>query len=113
MSKKLSNIESVTIPNSSKDLFHVYQMYTIKVRRRDDLMRYLIENGIMTKVYFPPVHRTKFYMAVLGYKNRLKVTEKVSKEVLTLPMYPTLTKDEINYIIDKIEVFIKGDNNGK
>ena len=50
MSKKLSNIESVTIQNSSKDFFHVYQMYTIRVRRRDDLMRYLRENGIMTKV---------------------------------------------------------------
>ena len=113
MSKKLSKIESVTIPNPSKDFFHVYQMYTIKVRRRDDLMRYLIENGIMTKVYFPPVHRTKFYMAALGYKNRLKVTEKVSKEVLTLPMYPALTRNEINYITDKIDVFIKGDNNGR
>ena len=108
MSKKLSKIESVTIPNPSKDFFHVYQMYTIKVRRRDDLMRYLIENGIMTKVYFPPVHRTKYYMAALGYKNRLKVTEKVSKEVLTLPMYPALTRNEIDYITDKIDVFIKG-----
>jgi len=107
MSKKLSKIESVTIPKPSNDFFHVYQMYTIKVRRRDDLMRYLIENGIMAKVYFPPVHRTKFYMAALGYKTRLKVTEKVSKEVLTLPMYPALTKDEINHITDKIDVFIR------
>ena len=113
MSKKLSKIGSVTIPNPSKDFFHVYQMYTIRVGRREDLMRYLIENGIMTKVYFPPVHRTKYYMAALGYKNRLKVTEEVSKEVLTLPMYPALTRNEINYITDKIDVFIKGDNNGR
>ena len=107
MSKKLSKIESVTIPNPSKDFFHVYQMYTIKVRRRDDLMKYLIENGIMAKVYFLPAHRTKFYMAALGYKTRLKVTEQVSKEVLTLPMYPALTRNEINYITDKIDVFIR------
>jgi dTDP-4-amino-4,6-dideoxygalactose transaminase len=113
INKKLSKIESVTIPNPSKDFFHVYQMYTIRVRRRDDLMKYLIENGIMTKVYFQPAHQTEFFMAALGYKNRLKVTEHVSKEVLTLPMYPALTRNEIDYITDKIDVFIKGDNNGR
>jgi len=67
----------------------------------------------MTKVYFIPAHMTKYYMAALGYKNRLKVTETVSKEVLTLPMYPALTRNEIDYITDKIDVFIKGDNNGR
>lgn len=108
MSKKLSEIESVAIPNPAKDFFHVYQMYTIRVGMRDDLMKYLLENGIMTKVYFQPAHQTEFYMAALGYKNRLKVTEEVSKVVLTLPMYPALTRNEINYITDKIDVFIKG-----
>lgn len=113
MNKKLSKIESVAIPNSPKDYFHVYQMYTIRVNRRDDLMKYLAKGGIMTKVYFSPVHLTKFYRDVLGYRDRLQVTEKMSRKVLTLPMYPILTRDEINYINDKIDAFIKGDNNGK
>ena len=88
-------------------------MYTIRVGGRDDLMKYLAKGGIMTKVYFSPVHLTKFYRDVLGYRDRLRITEKMSREVLALPMYPTLTRDEINYISEKIDTFIKGDNNGK
>jgi dTDP-4-amino-4,6-dideoxygalactose transaminase len=83
-------------------------MYTLKVKgeeKRDALSAYLAEKGIMTKVYFPPVHLTHFYKNKLGYTCKLPVTEKMSRQVLTLPMYPTLTEDEINYIADSIAAF--------
>ena len=98
-------IKEIITPASPKDYFHVYQMYTIRIDNRDELMKYLASKGIMTKVYFSPVHLTHFYKNELGYACELPVTEEISSQVLTLPMYPTLTKEEIDYIIEEIKNF--------
>ena len=84
----------------------VYQMYTVRFRGRPDLReearRLLQERGVTTKVYFDPVHKTKFYRS-LGYGDlHLPVTETVSKEVLTLPIYPTMTREEVEYVVNTI-----------
>ncbi len=109
MSARLSEIAEIETSYSTGDFFHVYQMYTIKVKegqgKRDALMAHLAERGIMTKVYFPPVHLTHLYKNKLGYNCKLPVTERLSEQVLTLPMFPTLTEDEINYIADAIVAF--------
>ena len=107
LSVKLSQIAEVEVSYPPDNFFHVYQMYTIKVKggKRDALLAYLAERGIMTKVYFSPIHFTHFYKNKLGYNCQLPITEKLSQQVLTLPMYPTLTEDEINYIADGIASF--------
>lgn len=109
LSTKLSRIAGIEVPHPPDSFFHVYQMYTIKVKgreeKRDALSAYLAERGIMTKVYFSPVHFTHFYKNELRYNCELTITERVSQQVLTLPMYPTLTEDEIDYIADSIAAF--------
>ena len=109
MSAKLSKIPEIELPHSPDGFFHIYQMYTIKVKegqgKRDALSAYLAEKGIMTKVYFPPVHFTHFYKNKLGYNCDLPVTDRLSGQVLTLPMYPSLTEEEINYITDEVAIF--------
>lgn len=109
MSAKLSEIAGIEVPYSSEGILHVYQMYTIKVKegqkKRDDLSAYLAQKGIMTKVYFHPVHLSHFYKDGLRYNCRLPITEELSRQVLTLPMYPTLSRDEIDYIADSIAAF--------
>jgi perosamine synthetase len=112
MSKRLSNISRVEPPNHPKGYFHVYQMYTIKVKNgketRDDLKNYLAEKGVMTKVYFFPVHLKGFYRDRYGFRGgELPVTEELSKQALTLPMYASLTTDEMNYVVRSIEDFTK------
>lgn len=104
MSQRLSSIQGVTLPSSPEDFYHVYQMYTIRVHNnlRDKLLRYLAERGIMTKVYFPPVHQFNFYKSKLNYHCTLPVTESLSNQVLTLPMYPSLSEQEISFIADQI-----------
>ncbi len=106
MTKSLAKIDEIFIPKPPKDFFHVYQMYTIRVKngKRDALKEYLEKKGIMTKVYFDPIHKTRFYRK-LGYKDKLTVTEMLSSEVLTLPMYAKMTIDEMNYIIEEIQNF--------
>jgi len=109
LSAKFSQIAGVEVPRPPDGFSHVYQMYTIKVKegreKRDALMKYLAEEGIMTKVYFPPVHLTRFYKDGLGYAIRLPVTERLSEQVLTLPIYPTLTEDEIDCIAEAVTNF--------
>lgn len=111
MTKKLSNLKELITPKSPKNYFHVYQMYTIMLKEgkkiRNSLMRYLAKEGIMTKVYFDPVHLTHFYKKKLGYECKLHVTEEIANRVLTLPLYPALTKAEINYITEKINTFFR------
>ena len=114
LSLKLLEISEIEVPHPRDDLFHVYQMYTIMVKdgqeQRDALSTNLAERGIMTKVYFPPVHLTHFYKNELGYKWDLPTTESLSRRVLTLPMYPSLTEDEIDYIADGMAAFFSQSN---
>jgi len=109
MSQRLCQIRGIKTPDSPSGYNHVYQMYTIRLENsdiRDELMRYLTDNGIQTKVFFLPVHLTQFYRQKFGYEGgELPITEKVASEVLTLPMYPGLTHDEMDYIAQEIMNF--------
>jgi len=103
----LSQIEEVVIPKDIAGFYQVYQLYTIRLggnsHMRDDLMQYLSDNGVISKVYFHPVHLTQFYKQRFGYQaGELPVTEKISAEVLTLPMYPSLSDTEITYIAEQL-----------
>jgi len=85
-------------------------MYTIRIKGglRDSLKHFLEGKGITVKVYFEPVHLTTLYRKLFGFKEGLlPITEAVSKEVLTLPIYPSMTDDEISYIITCIKEFME------
>lgn len=97
--------DDVRFPEISNSYLHVYQLYTILADKRDELKDYLASRGIMTKIYFSPVHNTHFYQNVLGYKCKLPVTEELAKSVLTLPMYPGLTFDEVDCVVNEIKNF--------
>jgi perosamine synthetase len=99
---------AVKTPSPSKDRFHLFQMYTIESDDRDALMKALGDAGIMAKLYFPPVHISHFYRSVLKYSPSLPMTEKLASRCLTLPMYPQLTKDEMDFMAEQIGKFSKG-----
>ncbi len=94
-----------------KDLdTHVYQMYVIQVEEIDDrdaLLDLLKSSGIGASVHFdPPVHMQSYYSK--KYPITLPVTEDVCQRIITLPMFPSLKKEELDYIIEKIgEYFAK------
>jgi len=109
LTKKLSAVDEIIPPSAKKGCFHVYQMYTIRLKRgsRDGLSKHLTRMGITAKVFFHPAHLTHFYRKKLGYRVKLPVTEEISKQVLALPMYPSLTKQEMNYIAGAVDVFFR------
>jgi len=109
-SNYLKKIKWIKVPDPPEKFRHVYQMYTIRVglgrKVRDALKEFLAERGVMTKVYFEPVHLTYFYRENFGHrKGELPITERISGEVLTLPLYPRMEKEEINYVIDTVMEF--------
>jgi len=114
MTQLLSRIEGISTPSTAKESQCVYQMYPIRVKAskitRDNLKEHLAQKGVMSKVYFDPVHLSRFYRKTFGYKGgELPVTEKVSEQILSLPMYPTITREEIDYIAQQVaDFFAKG-----
>jgi perosamine synthetase len=96
----LAKLGNVITPQVPPGYYHVYQMYNIMVpaKSRDGLMQHLTDNGIMTKVNFYPIHKTHFYKNELKYNVTLPVTEKVSSQVMTLPLHPKLSRKEIDDI---------------
>ena len=109
LNKKLSEINGIKTPFTNKNNVHVYQLYTIQLENksiRDKLQKYLEERKIMSKVYFAPIHLNTYYKKKYRYKeNDLPKTEHISNTVLTLPMFPHITKKELNEIITHIREF--------
>jgi dTDP-4-amino-4,6-dideoxygalactose transaminase len=87
---------------------HVYHQYTIRIERRDALQRFLSERKIGSTVYYPhPLHLQPLY-ASLGHKaGDLPHAERAAQEVLSLPMYPELRKEQIVRVVDCIHEFDK------
>jgi len=108
LSSKLKRINDIMLPTESNEQFFNYQFYFIILKvesQRNSLMNFLTKQGILSKVFFYPVHRTKYYNDVKT-KN-LKMTDEVSERILSLPMYPDLTKEEMNYISNSIAEFME------
>ena len=110
MSSRLKKHAQIVIPVEYKNHKNVYQLYSIRLSTkniRNSLMKFLASKGMMSKIFFEPVHRTKFYTKNKFKKVSLPVTDKISDQILTLPMYPTLSKIEMNFICDSIDEFIE------
>lgn len=99
------------VPTVKNGFYHSFNYYTIKFETqeiRDKVAKHLSENGIANQIYYPiPLHLQKAYFH-LGYKKGdFPVAEKISQQVLSLPMFPQLRDDEIDYITSKIKEALK------
>jgi len=101
----LGEIKGLTVPTGQPYANPVYQLYSVLTENRDALIAYLEKKGIMTKIYFPPVHKTHYYQNVLGYSCTLPVTEAVSDTIISLPFYPGIPRSDLDYVIQAIKDF--------
>ncbi len=91
-----SCVETPFVSDYAKHAFH---QYTIKTENREALLQKLNQNGVGARVYYPkPIHKQPFYQK-LGYKDFLPVSEEMSRKVLSLPVHPGLSKEDLNYIV--------------
>ena len=92
----------VKLPYQSKETHHVYNQFTICVKNRKKFSKYLENKGIPYGIYYPtPIYKQKA-LKIFKYKCSLKNTEKITKECISLPMYPELKQKAIKYIIETI-----------
>ncbi len=104
--KKLKKeIPDCVIPNTPQGYFNVYQLFSIRVKRRDALIQYLEKERIMTKIYFPPIHKTHYYKNILGVTCDLPRTESIAEDIISLPFYPGITKEEMDYVVETMNKF--------
>jgi len=96
----------VKVPQTDKDSKHVFHLYVIRHPNRDKLREFLNQKGIATGVHYEkPIHLQQAY-SFLGYKpGDLPVAEKVMKEIVSLPMFPELTQEQIRYVADSVKEF--------
>jgi dTDP-4-amino-4,6-dideoxygalactose transaminase len=99
----------VAIPTEESWAKHVYHLYVIRTKKRDKLKEFLSDRGVSTLVHYPvPIHEQPAITSIMGAQPTLKNTDKFAKEVLSIPMYPSLTKREAEYVSDKIGEFFEG-----
>ncbi|MGD0765483.1 MAG: DegT/DnrJ/EryC1/StrS family aminotransferase [Dehalococcoidia bacterium] len=103
-------LRHVITPTERPGCYHVYHQYTVRVpstgsdglAERDRLAAHLERAGIQTAVHYPtPVHRQPLYLS-LGYHDELPVAERLSREVLSLPVHPALTADDLARIVSAV-----------
>ena len=101
-----NNLIGVEIPVDQDWEYCVYHNFVIKTDKRDSMMKYLKDNGVDTRVHYPiPIHLQKA-AEKLGYKNGdFPNTEIFSKTMISLPIYPELTNEEVYYVIEMVNSF--------
>jgi dTDP-4-amino-4,6-dideoxygalactose transaminase len=104
----LNQIPGVMPPAVPEGFEHVFHQYTIRIERRDALQQFLSERKIGSTVYYPhPLHLQPLY-ASLGHKpGDFPHAERAAQEVLSLPMYPELRKEQIARVVEAIAEFLK------
>lgn len=97
------NDDHVVVPTIAKGCFHAFHIYAVKSNKRDLLRDFLRENGVETGIHYPiPVHLQQSYSHINVDRRSLLQTESTANEVLSLPMFPELQLDEVDYIVDLI-----------
>jgi len=104
--QKLAEIEIMT-PAAAANREHIYHLYVIRVKHRDELKNWLADRNIGTGIHYPiPCHR-QAACSEYGYETgSLPVTESVVPEILSLPLYPELRLEQIERVIEEIRNFI-------
>jgi dTDP-4-amino-4,6-dideoxygalactose transaminase len=98
-----AELRGVLVPRVAPGVTHVYHQYTLRVARRDEFVERLREHGVGSGIYYPiPVHRQKPFVA-LGYGDQsFPVSEMLTDQVLSIPVHPSLTDDEVATVIEAV-----------
>lgn len=100
----LAQLPALGLPVERPSARHVYHLYVVRTRDRDNLQRRLKENGVGALVHYPvPIHRQPAYVGRLRGSENLPETERAAREVLSLPMYPQLSADDVASVIERVK----------
>jgi len=94
-------------PAPSEEIMPIYHLYVVRTNRREELANFLKQKEIQTAFHYPvPIHLQPLYKQLFGYKGgEFPKAERVCSEVISLPMYPGLTDEQVGYVCDSIAEF--------
>jgi len=99
-------IEGLHLPNIQHENRHIFNQYVIRVPKRDQLKKFLMDEGIGTDIYYPlSLHLQECYSFLKHQQGDFPNSEKASEEVLALPIYPELTEEQQMAVVDRIKAF--------
>jgi len=103
--KDLPQVQFLEIPEFSNSVFH---LTVVKVKKRQELINYLQDKNISTIIHYPyPLHKTKAYNSYPHKNNEFINSEVLASEILSLPNYPGMTNNKIEYVFSEIKKFYK------
>ncbi len=96
------------IPEYCESNYHIFYLLLQSEERRNGLMKYLKEEGVGATFHYIPLHSSPYAMNSLGTKGlRLSVTDRVASTLLRLPIYPHLSDEDVNYVIEKVTKYFR------
>lgn len=101
------DVQGIKIPCRAGNVYHAFHLYVIQVEDRLGLYNYLRANKILAQVHYVPVHLQPYYRELGNKSGDCPVAEEYYKHCLSLPMYPTLTDEEQQYVIDSVLAFMQ------
>ncbi|WP_320667859.1 DegT/DnrJ/EryC1/StrS family aminotransferase [Prochlorococcus sp. MIT 1307] len=100
----LQNLDLI-LPNTDND-DHVYHLYVVRSNKRDKLKKYLFDKNILAGIHYPiPIHKQSIFIDNISTSNDMSTTELLANEILSLPIYPELSLQKLNYVTDSIREF--------
>ena len=102
-SRALRDVSEIVLPHSIPEVRHVWHLYAIRVAKRNEVIRLLGERGVSCGIHYPiPVHLQEAYQDLNYAKGSFPVSEKCADEFVSLPMFPELTEEQIDYVATEL-----------
>lgn len=107
--ERLEGMEGIAVPLEASGRLHVYHVFSVQVAKRDALVAELKAKGVNCGIHYPiPIHLQEAYRSLGCEKGRFPVAEKLSAEFISLPMFPELTSEQIEWVGQNLETLCHG-----
>lgn len=104
--KDANLLDRVTPPTTAKGNVHVFNQFTVRAQKRDELRAYLKDQGVGTEIYYPvPMHLQTCYRELGYHKGSFPLSEQAAEEALSLPIYAELTDTQLSYVVEMVAAF--------
>jgi dTDP-4-amino-4,6-dideoxygalactose transaminase len=108
----LANMPDIILPAIADGATHVYHLFVIRAKQRDELQAYLSEHGVGTLIHYPvPIHLQEAYKNFNYKKGDFPIAEEIADTALSLPMYPGIATDEIEFVCKQVKDFFSSNSN--
>ncbi len=103
--KAFADIDGITIRKLPENVKHAYHLFVVEVEQRKKFYDYLRENGIFSQIHYVPVHYMPYYRQFGWKKSDFPEAEDYYEKCISLPMYPSLSDEDLDYVIEKVREF--------